>query len=278
MFSRSSMLIVSRVFARTPFGRFLYSTVSPASGSVDEKEIERFSKLASSWWDENGPLKALHAMNQVRVPWIRDTLKAYGLAQKGTDSECLGDVRILDVGCGAGILSEPLARLGANVVGVDATEECIGVAKIRLEKDRKLREKIRYVAGTVEELRLEEKEKFEAVVASEIVEHVGNREEFLRSCVEKLKPGGVIFITTLNKTWLAQALGIFVAERILRIVPEGTHEIEKFTPPQDLKFMIEREGCSVRMIHGLGYNPITNRWAWIRNTSINYGLHAVKIK
>ncbi|KAK7107850.1 ubiquinone biosynthesis O-methyltransferase-like [Littorina saxatilis] len=250
-----------------------------AQTTIDEEEVKKFSNLAELWWDEAGEFEALHSMNELRVPLIRDAL----VNQRQQESE--GTVRpslplegfqILDVGSGGGILSEPLARLGALVVGVDASEENIKIAQAHVMHDPKVARNIKYIQATVEDLVGTEAEKFDAVVTSEVVEHVADVPTFVTACCQLVKPGGSIFLTTLNKTYLSYALGVVVAENLLRLVSPGTHDWNKFISPQDLQYILDQNDFSTRLLHGMMYNPLMKRWSWIKNTSVNYAIHAVK--
>lgn len=270
---------------------FHFSSAMASTSTVDEGEVSRFAALADTWWSENGPMKALRAMNRLRVPWIRDTLlqvrRQYSHKINEASSCPLEGLRILDVGCGAGFLTEPLARIGATVVGIDPASENIEVAKehaMRMKDELGYETRLTYYSKTVEDLVEESKLKsdqekhFDAVVASEVVEHVSNRELFVENCLRLVKPGGgCVFFTTINRTMTSRLLAIFMAENILRIVPRGLHEWDKFTPPDDLQFLVEKNGdCYVRLVHGMWYNPITNSWSWSRNTSVSYALCGVK--
>uniref|UniRef100_A0A8C2SJY3 Ubiquinone biosynthesis O-methyltransferase, mitochondrial n=1 Tax=Coturnix japonica TaxID=93934 RepID=A0A8C2SJY3_COTJA len=248
--------------------------LSTSQSSVDPKEMRKFQLLAHKWWDEQGEYAALHAMNDIRVPFIRDTLlNMGGTYQQGSP---LCGVKILDVGCGGGLLSEPLGRLGASVTGIDPLEENIRTADLHKSFDPVLAKRIQYRSGSLEEIVEESVETFDVIVASEVVEHVADLEMFIRCCSQVLKPGGSLFITTINRTQLSYILGIVVAEKIAGIVPEGTHEWEKFVPPEELEHLLELSGFSVKTVNGMLYNPLTGSWSWMESTSINYALHAVK--
>uniref|UniRef100_A0A8V0XCN4 Ubiquinone biosynthesis O-methyltransferase, mitochondrial n=1 Tax=Gallus gallus TaxID=9031 RepID=A0A8V0XCN4_CHICK len=248
--------------------------LSTSQSSVDPKEMRKFQLLAHRWWDEQGEYSALHSMNDIRVPFIRDTVLNMGSAyQRGSP---LSGVKILDVGCGGGLLSEPLGRLGASVTGIDPLEENIRAADQHKSFDPVLAKRIQYKCGSLEEIVEESVETFDVIVASEVVEHVADLEMFIKCCSQVLKPGGSLFITTINKTQLSYILGIVVAEKIAGIVPEGTHEWEKFVPPEELERLLEANSCSVKTVNGMLYNPLTGSWSWIESTSINYALHAVK--
>jgi len=286
---RFRRLFSPRIFCSPP--RVYVSSSTASTSTVDEGEVGRFSALADSWWSEDGPMKALRSMNRLRVPWIRDTLlqvrRQHGQPVVATTSYPLDGFRILDVGCGADFLTEPLARLGANVVGIDPASENIEVAKehaARKKDELGYEKRLVYYSKTVENLAEEskfaagEERFFDAVVASEVVEHVSNREMFVENCLRLVKPGGgCVFFTTINRTTTSRLLAIFMAESVLRIVPRGMHDWEKFTPPEDLQFLVEKNGdCYVRLVHGMWYNPVKNSWSWSRNTNVNYALSGVK--
>lgn len=242
--------------------------------TVDEAELEKFTKLAAKWWDERGEFYALHSMNRLRIPLIRDALvDRYQLLPTKFP---LKDKYILDVGSGGGIVSEPLARLGARIVGIDMVEENIRVAQTHLMEDSEIMERIQYIHGAIEDLVLLEGGKFDAVISSEVVEHVSDVGTFISSCCKLLKPGGSLFITTLNKTYLSYGLAVFGAEQLLRVVPPGTHDWNKFVPPEDLQLYLENNEMTVKLLHGICYNPVINKWSWISDTSVNYAVHAVK--
>ncbi|WKY05583.1 hypothetical protein Q1695_006077 [Nippostrongylus brasiliensis] len=214
------------------------------SSSVDKAEIVNFSRLSSEWNDENGPFKALHSLNMLRIPWILQNL------QKGKT--------VADIGCGGGLLSVPLARAGMKVVGVDAAEDAVKSARMMLES---------------EPMRIAE---FDAVVASEIVEHVSNLDSFVEGCCRLAKPGAPLFFTTINKTLASRLLAVWLAEDVLKFVPQGVHQWERFVEPSLLSSVLKKNGCTVRMVNGFTYNPLTNVWRWIPSTTVNYALMAVK--
>ncbi|CAG6016010.1 unnamed protein product [Menidia menidia] len=248
--------------------------------TVDPAEVRRFHSLAGKWWDEQGEFGALHAMNDLRVPFVRDNLLNVHRAHH--PGKPLAGLRILDVGCGGGLLTEPLGRLGASVLGVDPVEDSIATARLHSSHDPDLADHVAYRACTLEQLAAEGEQEehggaqFDAVVASEVVEHLADLEMFALSCQNVLKPGGSLFITTINKTNLSYALAIVAAEKLLRIVPNGTHDWEKFISPVELERLLESNGFSVQSVQGMLYNPLSGAWSWTNSTSINYALHAVK--
>ncbi|XP_063167917.1 ubiquinone biosynthesis O-methyltransferase, mitochondrial [Candoia aspera] len=249
-------------------------TSQPYSTTVDAEEMKKFQPLAHKWWDEDGEYAALHSMNDIRVPFIRDTvLNMKNDHQLGSP---LFSMKILDVGCGGGLLSEPLGRLGASVTGIDPLEDNIRTAELHKSFDPVLTKRIQYRTCTLEDIVEEESEKFDIIVASEVVEHVADVEKLIRCFGEVLKPEGSLFITTINKTQLSYIFGIIFAERLLGIVPAGTHDWEKFIAPEELERLLESNGFLVKVVKGMLYNPLFGSWSWIGSTSINYALHAIK--
>ncbi|XP_067874813.1 ubiquinone biosynthesis O-methyltransferase, mitochondrial [Heterodontus francisci] len=254
--------------------RYASRMYSTSKTTVEPREMKKFQALSQKWWDRNGEFAALHALNDLRVPFIRDTLLTYsGKQQLGCP---LHGFQILDVGCGGGLLSEPLGRLGAMVAGIDPLEDNIRTAEIHKSFDPVLQDQVQYTACSLEEMAMEATGMFDAVVASEVVEHVSDVETFIRYAAQVLKPGGSLFITTINKTFLSYVLAILAAEKILRIVPNGTHEWERFISPEELERLLVSSGLTVGTINGMLYNPLFGSWSWISNASINYALHAVK--
>jgi 2-polyprenyl-6-hydroxyphenyl methylase/3-demethylubiquinone-9 3-methyltransferase len=241
------------------------------AGSVDTAEVERFSRLAARWWDPKGPMSALHKFNPLRVGYVRDQVAAqFGRDPKMLD--CLKGLRMLDIGCGAGLLSEPLARLGAIMVGADPAEENIEAARAHAE-DSEL--SIDYRATTAEDL-AGAAERFDVVLAMEVVEHVVDVGEFVSTCASMVKPGGLLIAATLNRTLKSFALAIVGAEYVLRWVPRGTHQWDKFVTPQELESAIERNGLRVIAERGVIYNPLADRWQLSSDMDVNYMLVAAR--
>ncbi|XP_041980075.1 ubiquinone biosynthesis O-methyltransferase, mitochondrial-like [Aricia agestis] len=268
------MLLSSNLFRAN-----LITSVHKALGNinqstVDEDEIRKHTLMSKDWWDVNGSMKALHSLNNIRVPFVRDGLVYY--PENKRPIRPLEGKSILDVGCGGGILSEPLARLGASVTGIDASQELIDLATEHSQKNAKLTTKPSYICTSIEEHSCDNKECYDGVVASEIIEHVNNKELFIKSCLDTLKPGGRIFFTTPNRTRLTQVFGICVAEYVMKLVPKGTHDYEKLTTPTELTFLLERNNCHVEAVFGLMYYPLLNRWEWFNSPIMMFALQAVK--
>jgi 2-polyprenyl-6-hydroxyphenyl methylase / 3-demethylubiquinone-9 3-methyltransferase len=235
--------------------------------SVDHVEVERFSRLASDWWDPHGPMAALHKFNPIRLGYIRDKAAArFGRDPKKLD--CLKDLRMLDIGCGGGILSEPLARLGAQLVGADPAAENIAAASAHAQESGVT---IDYRSTTAEDLAVA-KERFDVVLAMEVVEHVSDVDLFVKTCAAMVKPGGLMIAATLNRTLKSFALAIIGAEYVLRWLPRGTHQWDKFVTPNELERAFERGGLQVTGERGVIYNPFSDRWQLSSDMDVNYML------
>lgn len=250
-----------------------------SSTSFNAEEVEKFRAMAHSWWDPRGPCQPLHSMNALRVSLVRQGLFQTGIipedrAQTGQD---LTGLRILDIGCGGGILSEPLARLGAQVTGLDAAEENIKIAQEHADQDAEIRERLTYEAVTAEEFcRRNPEMQFDAVVASEVIEHVDQQPLFVKTCSQLVRERGSLFFTTLNRTQESYMAGIVAAEYVLRLLPRGTHDWHKFVQPEELETWLEAVGCRTCSVQGMVYLPGLNSWHWIPVNRVNYALHAVK--
>jgi 2-polyprenyl-6-hydroxyphenyl methylase / 3-demethylubiquinone-9 3-methyltransferase len=237
--------------------------------SVDEAEVERFSRHAADWWNPRGPMAALHKFNPVRLGYIRDQACAR-FERDPRKLDCLKGLRMLDIGCGGGILSEPLARLGADMLGADPSEDNITAAQTHAEGAGV---QIDYRATTAEEL-FAAKERFDVVLAMEVVEHVANVEAFIETCCAMVKPGGLLIVGTLNRTLKSFALAIVGAEYILRWLPRGTHQWDKFVTPVELETAIENSSLPVIAERGVIYNPFADRWQLSSDMDVNYMLVA----
>ena len=239
--------------------------------TVDQEEVARFSRLAGEWWDPQGPMAALHKFNPVRLAYIRDrTAEHFGRDPRSLDSQA--GLRFLDIGCGAGILSEPLARLGAAVVGADPSAKNIAAAKAHAARSSV---GIDYRATTAEALAAAG-ESFDVVLAMEVVEHVTDVGVFIAHAAALVKPGGLLFVATLNRTAKSFALAIVGAEYVLRWLPRGTHQWDKFVRPDELETAIETGGLRVTDETGVIYNLLADRWQLGRDMDVNYMLVAEK--
>jgi 2-polyprenyl-6-hydroxyphenyl methylase / 3-demethylubiquinone-9 3-methyltransferase len=239
------------------------------ASSVDPAEVERFSRHAADWWNPRGTMAPLHKFNPVRLGYIRDQAAArFDRDPKKLD--CLKGLRMLDVGCGGGILSEPLARLGARVVGVDPAEDNIAAA---LAHAKETGVDVDYRATTAEELAAKG-ERFDVVLAMEVVEHVVDVKEFVATCATMVKPGGLLIAATLNRTLKSFALAIVGAEYVLRWLPRGTHQWDKFVTPEELESAMEKSGLQVIGERGVIYNPFVDRWQLSSDMDVNYMLVA----
>lgn len=233
--------------------------------TIDEDEVARFSAMAAEWWDPSGKFRPLHKFNPVRLQYIKENVcETFDRDMK--DPKALTGLRFLDIGCGGGLLSEPMARLGADVVGADASEVNIETAKVHAEQSGL---SIDYRAVTSESLEADG-EKFDVVLNMEVVEHVADVNLFMSSCARMVKPGGLMFVATINRTPKARALAIFMAENVLRWLPKGTHEYEKLVRPEELEAPIVSEGMEIADRTGVFYNPLTDRWAKSRDMDVNY--------
>ena len=231
--------------------------------TVNKKEIDKFSKLATEWWDPNGKFKPLHKFNPIRLNYIKESIKEkFGKKKEPT---VLKNFKILDIGCGGGLLCEPLSKLGARVVGIDASEKNIKIAKTHAKKNNL---KIDYYCASPENFI--SKKKFDVVLNMEIVEHVEDVNLFLKESSKFLKKDGIMFVATLNKTLKSYIFAIVGAEYILRWLPIGTHEWEKFVKPEDLKKILMKYDLSLNKLEGMNFNIIKDEWSISRDLSVNY--------
>jgi len=239
--------------------------------TVDQDEVARFSRLSGEWWDAHGPMAALHKFNPVRLAYIRDRAAGH-FRRDATRLDSLAGLRILDIGCGGGILSEPLARLGAGVVGVDPSESNIAVARRHADQSQLT---IDYRNDSAEALAAAG-ETFDVVLAMEVVEHVTDLGLFADSAAAMVKSGGLLFVATLNRTIKSFALAIVGAEYVLRWLPRGTHQWDKFVTPEELETAIEDVGMAVIGERGVVFNPLAARWQLSSDMDVNYMLVAAK--
>ena len=236
-----------------------------SQSTINDAEIAKFTAMAEEWWDPKGKFKPLHKFNPVRLAYIRDQLIAH-FGRDGSVMRPLEGLRIVDIGCGGGLLCEPLTRLGATVTGVDAAERNIAIAKIHAEKSGL---SIDYRVTTSEAL-VAAGESYDVVLNMEVVEHVDNVPLYMKSCADLVKPGGLSLTATLNRTLRARAFAIFAAERILRWLPVGTHDWNKFLTPDEIKTLLTRNGLKVTAETGVVFHPLADEWRKSSDMAINY--------
>ena len=241
------------------------SGTSGAPGStIDPGEVAKFSKLSQEWWDPKGKMAPLHKINPLRLGYIRDAA-CRKFDRNVRSLNCLSGLRVLDIGCGAGLLCEPLTRLGAQVVGVDPSPSNIAAAKLHADRGHL---SIDYRCTTVEEM--DPRERFDVVLAMEVVEHVSDVGLFLQRCTAMLKPGGLMVISTLNRNWKSFALAIVGAEYVLRWLPRGTHQWDKFVTPDELaKYLLDNHLAVIEET-GVVYNPFADQWSLSSDMDVNY--------
>ena len=231
--------------------------------SINKKEIDKFSKMAAEWWDPEGKFKPLHKFNPMRIKYLKENI-IYNFKLKNK-SKPLSGIKILDIGCGGGLLSEPMSRMGANVTGIDASDKNIKIAKLHSKKNKL---KINYLCSSPEKLKIEKK--FDVILNMEIVEHVEDIDFFLNSCSKLLKKNGLMFVATINKTLKSYVFAIVGAEYVLRWLPIGTHEWEKFVKPEDLKKILSKYDLSLNKFDGMNFNIIKDEWNISKDLSVNY--------
>lgn len=237
-----------------------------APSSIDESELAKFASIAEEWWDPRGKFKPLHKFNPVRLGFIRESVETHFSIGKAQIKPFSG-LRFLDIGCGGGLVSEPLARLGANITAIDAEEVNIKVAKTHLEGTGL---EIDYRVSTVEELLPDSAQKFDVVVCLEVVEHVKDPDQFLKNAGSLVAPGGMIIIATINRTTKAYLLAIVGAEYVLRWLPRGTHQFEKLVTPGEVQSAFEKIGLQVDPPTGVTFNPLSNSWRITNDTKVNF--------
>ena len=233
------------------------------NNTINKKEIEKFSKIAEEWWNPEGKFKPLHKFNPIRISYIKENIiKTFKLDYNELP---LKDIKILDIGCGGGLLSEPMCRLGAKVTGIDASDKNIKIAKLHSKKNNL---QIDYFCSSPEKFTA--KDKFDVILNMEIVEHVEDVNFFLESCSKLLKKDGIMFVATLNKTLKSYIFAIVGAEYILRWLPIGTHEWEKFIKPEELISILEKNNLRLDKVDGMNFNLIKNKWSVSNSKSVNY--------
>mgnify|MGYP001169100681 FL=1 len=233
------------------------------TNTINKKEIEKFSKIAEEWWDPKGKFKPLHKFNPIRISYIKENIIDTFNLQKNDNS--LKGIKILDIGCGGGLLSEPMARMGADVTGIDASEKNINVAKLHAEKNEL---KIKYYCSSPENFKTDDK--FDVILNMEIIEHVDDVDFFLKSCAKLLKRNGIMFVATLNKTLKSYLFAIIGAEYVLRWLPIGTHEWEKFIKPEELINLTKKCNLILNDLKGVKFNLLLNEWKLSSDKSVNY--------
>jgi 2-polyprenyl-6-hydroxyphenyl methylase / 3-demethylubiquinone-9 3-methyltransferase len=233
------------------------------NSTINKKEIEKFSIIAEEWWNPTGKFKPLHKFNPIRIQYIRDNIiETFNLKN---NNRPLKKIKILDVGCGGGLLSEPMCRMGAKVTGIDASIKNIHVAKLHAEKNHL---KIKYYCTSPERFKINEK--FDVILNMEIVEHVQDVNFFLKSCSKLLKKNGIMFVATLNKTLKSYIFAIVGAEYVLKWLPIGTHEWDKFIKPEELISILKKNNLILKKLDGMKFNLILDQWKLSSDKSINY--------
>jgi 2-polyprenyl-6-hydroxyphenyl methylase/3-demethylubiquinone-9 3-methyltransferase len=249
----------------------LHASISPDSGlgaTASAEEVARFHKMADSWWDSQGAFKPLHALNTPRLEALTEHLARHFGRDRTRDAPFAG-LTLLDIGCGGGLLCEPLTRLGFKVTGIDAGEKNIKIAELHAAK---MGLKIDYRAVTPERM----KQQFDVVIAMEVIEHVADVGEFLAACAARLKPGGAFFAATLNRNPKSFVLAILGAEYVLRWLPRGTHDWRKFVRPSEFAAGLRKVGIEVRAMEGMGYDPLRDRFQRIKSVDVNYFLYGIR--
>ncbi len=241
------------------------------SSTIDREDVDRFSRIAEEWWDETGKFRPLHRINPLRLGYIRDRACNH-FGRNPEQMKSLSSLTLLDIGCGGGLMAEPLARIGARVTGIDASEKNIQVAAFHAEK---MGLRMDYACTTPEQLCKGTTKAYDIVLALEIVEHVADVPLFLHACSKLVKPGGILFMSTLNRTLKSYTLAIIGAEYMLRWLPRGTHDWRKFLKPSELCAGLRKEGMTIAHMTGMVYNPLQSEWSLEESDlDVNYLLTA----
>ncbi len=243
-----------------------------AGPSIDPADVARFSAQAAEWWDARGPFAPLHRFNPARLAFVRDKV-AERFGRDVKSRAAFDGLTLLDIGCGGGLIAEPMRRLGFAVTAVDASAENIGTARAHADQQGL---DIAYRAATVEQLEAEGAGPFDVALTLEVIEHVADPEAFIRACSRLVKPGGMMIVATLNRTLKSLALGKVAAEYILRWVPAGTHDWNQFLKPEEIRSMLSDEPMAVSGPYGLVYDPLTDRWSESDDAGINYLMIATR--
>ncbi|MCC2112212.1 MAG: bifunctional 2-polyprenyl-6-hydroxyphenol methylase/3-demethylubiquinol 3-O-methyltransferase UbiG, partial [Hyphomicrobiales bacterium] len=241
------------------------SAKKTTDATVDPEEVARFSRIAAEWWDPTGKFRPLHVLNPIRLAYVKELAAAH-FGRDGNATDALSGLRLVDIGCGGGLISEPMARLGAAVTGVDPSATNIEVARLHAGEAGLA---IDYRATTAETL-AEAGETYDIVLALEVVEHVADLGLFVKTCGALAKPGGLVVFATLNRTLKAFALAIVGAEYVLGWLPKGTHQWSKFVTPRELEDFAGAAGLDLHDDTGIVYNPLTDRWSKSRDMDVNY--------
>jgi len=238
--------------------------------TINKEEIQKFSDLANEWWDSNGKFKPLHMFNPIRIEYILEEISKH-FKLNNHKKNLLNNLEILDIGCGGGLISEPMARLGGKVTGIDASEKNI---KVAYHHSKQSNLEINYINKSPEKLK--EREKFDIILNLEIVEHVDNLDLYLASCHNLLKKNGLMFTATINRTLISYIKAIIGAEYILRWLPIGTHDWNKFIKPEELQKKLSNMDFTTSDVKGLVFNPISNKWKKSSDISVNYIISSIK--